>query len=70
VTSPTLLIHSINDGFIPPTHLDLIAQSLGADEKETMFVEQSNHIITCDGERENVYQATREFILRREKKVG
>lgn len=70
ITVPTLLMHSINDGFIPAEHMALIAQNLGSPDKETMLVEKSNHIITCDAERQKVYQAASGFIARMECEVA
>jgi carboxylesterase len=62
VAAPVLLIHSKNDQFVPPEHVHQIYTHLGEIEKEMVWVERSNHIITCDIDREIVYSKTGMFI--------
>lgn len=62
VTAPALLIHSLDDGFIPPSDMQHIHDSLGSTEKQMVHVQNSNHIITCDAAREDVFRETESFV--------
>jgi carboxylesterase len=62
VEAPLLLMHSINDGFVPLEHMQRISNGVRSHHKETYTVERSNHIITCDAERERVFQRAVDFI--------
>jgi len=62
VTAPALLIHSIDDKFIPPVDMQSIYDSLGSKEKRIIQVKNSNHIITCDAAREEVFLETGSFV--------
>jgi carboxylesterase len=62
VTAPALLIHSLDDNFIPPSDMQHIHDSLGSTEKRMVPVKNSNHIITCDAAREDVFRETESFI--------
>jgi carboxylesterase len=61
VTAPALLIHSLDDDFIPPSDMQHIHDSLGSTEKRMFHVQNSNHIITCDAAREDVFRETGSF---------
>jgi carboxylesterase len=61
---PVFLMHSKNDGFIPFEHMQQIYDRLGSKDKATAWVEDSSHVITCDSEREKVFQKVTEFIQR------
>jgi len=67
VRVPTLLMHSKNDRFIPPEHMQQIFERLGSSDKEMVWVEDSSHVITCDAEREVVFQKVTDFLQRIEK---
>ena len=62
VTAPALLMHSIEDTFVPSTDMQFIYDSLGSAEKRMVHVENSNHIITCDAAREGVFQEIESFV--------
>jgi len=64
LTVPVLLMHSKNDQFIPPDHMQAIYEQLGSADKSMAWVENSNHIITCDAEREVVFAAVADFVRR------
>ena len=61
---PVLLMHSKNDHFIPPDHMQAIYEQLGTTDKAMTWVENSGHIISCDADRQAVFAATSEFIRR------
>lgn len=62
VTAPALLIHSLDDNFIPPSDMQHIYDSLDSTEKRMVHVKNSNHIITCDAAREEVFRETESFV--------
>lgn len=62
VKCPTLLIHSKNDGGVAPENSQKIYNQLKCSEKEILWVENSGHIVTRDGERARVFQAIDDFI--------
>jgi carboxylesterase len=61
---PVLFIHSKNDKFIPPEHMDANFDLLGSKDKHKILIEGSNHIITCDAAREQVFNAANDFVNR------
>ncbi|MGD2057472.1 MAG: alpha/beta fold hydrolase [Anaerolineales bacterium] len=62
VNAPILMMHSKNDGFIPIEQMYQIFEAVGSSRKETFTVDRSNHIITCDAERERVFERAAQFI--------
>jgi carboxylesterase len=62
VTAPALLIHSLDDNFIPPSDMQHIHNSLGSTEKRMVHLKNSNHIITSDAAREDVFRETEAFV--------
>jgi carboxylesterase len=64
VHAPILLMHSTNDGFIPVEQMYAIYNAIGSTHKETFTVDRSNHIITCDAERRQVFMRASDFINR------
>jgi carboxylesterase len=64
VTVPTLIIHSRNDTFVVPANAELLLSELGAKDKKLLMVEGSNHLITLDAARQQVFQAAQAFVRR------
>lgn len=64
VTSPTLIIHSRNDTFVVPANAELLLSELGARDKELLMVEGSNHLVTLDAARQQVFEAAHAFVRR------
>lgn len=64
VTVPALLLHSQKDLGVSVENIDRIYQSLGTpdDQKQKIILDNSGHVITRDLDREQVYQATHQFI--------
>ena len=56
VTVPTLVIHSRNDKFVLPTNAELLVAELGARDKRLPMIEGSNHLITLDAARQQVFE--------------
>jgi carboxylesterase len=61
---PVLFIHSKNDRFVPPDHMDANFDLLGSEDKSKILIEGSNHNITCDAARDQVFNAASEFVKR------
>jgi carboxylesterase len=69
VRVPAFLMHSKNDRFIPPEHMQQIYERLGSTDKSMAWVDDSSHVITCDAEREKVFQKVTDFIQRLETSI-
>jgi len=61
---PVMLVHSKMDKSIDPSNLDHIYARLGTTDKTRLLVEHSGHVVVREPDREQVYQATVEFIER------
>ncbi len=66
VTAPALLIYSHQDQTVREEehHMELIRAALGSSVKESVWVENSGHVITRDQERPRVFAAVGDFITR------
>ena len=66
VRCPALLIYSKADPTVTAAegHMEKIFAALGSQTKQTLWVENSGHVITGDADRQIVYQACGEFIQR------
>lgn len=66
ITAPTLLVYSKNDPTIrvQDHHIEGIYNGINSQIKETLWVENSGHIIPLDAERDHVFQACLNFIQR------
>ena len=52
---PVLFIHSKDDRFVPPEHMQGNFDLLGSTDKKQVIIEGSNHVITCDVQKERVF---------------
>lgn len=66
ISAPALLIYSRNDMAVTPQerHAELIYEALGSQDKQLMWIENSSHVITCDAQRQTVFEAANKFIQR------
>jgi carboxylesterase len=64
VTAPALLVHSRQDGSVPPENMTAIYEHLGSKDKQMMYVDNSGHVITREPERMRVFQAAQAFVER------
>jgi carboxylesterase len=64
ITAPVRLIHSKDDDYVLPYNMQKIYADLGTADKEMCYVEQAEHVITEDGEREKVFALVAEFVER------
>ena len=65
VRVPALLIHSYQDRRVPPSNMPLIYDMLGSEDKRMVWIDGSNHILTDDAQREQVWRLCREFVVAR-----
>jgi carboxylesterase len=61
---PVLFIHSKNDRYIPPEHMEANFNILGSKHKHKILIEGSNHNITYDAARDQVFSAACDFVNR------
>ena len=64
VTAPTLLIHSHADQAVPFENMAKIFNKLPSEDKTKFELKESQHLITLEPEREEVYQTAANFIQR------
>lgn len=66
VTVPVLLIYSRQDLAVTPEegHMEQIYANLGSADKHKLWIENSSHVITCDAQRQQVFQAAGDFVAR------
>lgn len=65
VRAPALLMHSYQDRRVLPANMPLIYDLLGSDDKRMVWIDGSNHILTDDAQREQVWRLCREFVVAR-----
>jgi len=65
VDVPVLLIHSKDDHYVLPENMELIDAALvKASDKTKLYITGSGHVITRDAARQQVFEATLQFIQR------
>lgn len=65
ISIPVLVIHSSDDDFVPPYNATTIFQHLtGTQDKTLLYTEESDHVITEDGDREKVFNWVANFVER------
>lgn len=62
ITIPALVIHSKDDRQVPTEDAEQIFNRLGSSQKELIWVDQANHVITRDGNTERVFEPIEAFI--------
>jgi len=66
ISAPALLIYSRNDRTVTPQerHMEQIYAELGSLDKQTLWVDNSCHVITEDAERQIVFRAAASFVAK------
>ena len=64
VKVPTLLVHSRNDNYVPPTSMENIYNALGTSDKEMLWVTESGHVIPREPAKAEVFPKAAEFVRR------
>jgi carboxylesterase len=62
VRAPVLLMHSRQDTYVPPEHMEKIYERLGSAHRQKRWVENAGHVITEDRTRAEVYEAVAGFL--------
>lgn len=62
ITAPVLLINSLADNLAPANHMQRNFDQIGSRDKQMILLEDSDHVITQDRDRETVFRAAAEFI--------
>lgn len=61
VTNPILLVHARHDRVAPPKNVELIKKSVSSDIIETFYLENSEHVVTMDREKDAASEKVVEF---------
>lgn len=64
IQAPVLLVHSRQDGGVPPHNAEQIYAQLKVPDKTLLWVENSGHVIPREPDRQQVFDATETFIQR------
>lgn len=64
IAIPVLLIHSRQDKSVLPKNMESIYARLGTKEKEMLWLDHSGHVVTCEPDRELVFNAAAKFVQR------
>lgn len=64
VTAPALLMHSRTDTLAPPRSMDYMLKHIGSTHVEHLWLDNSDHCITVDVDRERVWRTASAFIER------
>ncbi|MBN1264018.1 MAG: alpha/beta fold hydrolase [Anaerolineales bacterium] len=62
LTCPVLLMHSSRDDFVLPENMEKLCFSIGSQIKQKQLFSHSNHILTCDIDRDDVFAAAAAFL--------
>lgn len=64
---PTLVMHSRKDNYVKPEHAEILFNLLETDDKEMFWVNDSDHVITRDGNPQVVFEKINNFIKMKKK---
>jgi len=62
VTVPTLTIQARGDRAVPPDSMAVILENIRSKDKQSLWLEDSGHVITRDRQHQLVFNATADFI--------
>ena len=65
VEQPILIMQSYGDGTVHPSSANYIYKRIGSTDKSIIFLHNSGHVITCDCEKEQVFEEVHSFISKR-----
>ncbi len=63
IKAPTLILHSLKDTVIPPSAADLALERIGSQQKRIGWLQNCNHEVFWDAERDTICQEIVQFIL-------
>ena len=64
IRCPVLLVHSRMDKTLPAENMERLYAELGTSDKTMLYLERGGHVVTRDVERQRLFEAAEEFILR------
>jgi len=62
IEKPVLIMQSYRDRTVNPMSANLIYNNIGSKDKSIVYLHKSGHIITCDKEKEQVFEEVYNFI--------
>lgn len=62
IEKPVLIMQSYKDRTVSPTSANIIYNNIGSKDKSIIYLHKSGHIITCDKEKEQVFEEVYNFI--------
>lgn len=65
IEKPILIMQSYGDGTVHPSSANFIYKRIGSTDKSIIFLHNSGHVITCDCEKEQVFEEVHSFISKR-----
>lgn len=65
IDKPILIMQSYGDGTVHPSSANFIYKRIGSTDKSIIFLHKSGHMITCDSEKEQVFEEVHSFISKR-----
>lgn len=65
VEKPILIMQSYGDGTVHPSSANFIYTKVASTDKSIIFLHNSGHVITCDSEKEQVFEEVHNFINKR-----
>jgi esterase/lipase len=64
VRAPVLLMHSLEETFVPPSNMEAIYGALPKGDKRMLPIGNSSHVLTLDASRLEVFEAAADFVAR------
>lgn len=62
IQKPVLIMQSYGDRTVSPMSANMIYNNIGSKDKSIIYLHKSGHIITCDNEKEQVFEEVYRFI--------
>lgn len=62
ISAPALLIHAREDQSAPPENLEYLYERVGSSQKERVWLERGDHVVTVDLDKEIVFDRIRTFV--------
>jgi carboxylesterase len=63
VTNPALIVQSRKDTIVDPSGAEYLEQELGSTDKKLLWLDHSDHVVSLDREREQVFRAVGNFLV-------
>ncbi|KUO77526.1 MAG: hypothetical protein APF77_13840 [Clostridia bacterium BRH_c25] len=62
IEKPVLIVQSYGDRTVSPLSANIIYNSIGSRDKSIIYLHNSGHVVTCDNEKEQVFEEVYSFI--------